>query len=139
MKKVTAMMILFGIIVIAFTGCSTTRYGVEISNVPNVREIRIRNAGTTQWGVNLAGNRDNIDVSGFSEMVDIMVVDANGIVHSRHNVPFTDAAFVVARETYIGMGTNVLAGFIALGGLIALLAFMPDADTAMNAIGVTQW
>ena len=116
MKKVTAMMILFGIIVIAFTGCSTTRYGVEISNVPNVREIRIRNAGTTQWGVNMAGNRDNIDVSGFSEMVDIMVVDANGIVHSRHNVPFTDAAFVVThRTTSIN---NYAAGAVVLGGAL---------------------
>ena len=70
-KKITITMIIIGFIVNVFTGCATTYHGVEISNVRNVREIYIRNAGTTHWGTNMAGNLQNLEKSRFSERVDI--------------------------------------------------------------------
>jgi len=143
-KKITAIMALIGIILTSFVGCTTTRYRVEISNVHNIRELNIRNAGATHWGMNLAGNRDNIDISGFSERVDIRVVDTNGIVHSRYNVAFDAAAFDVTRESYMGTGSYVLMGVGALGGLIALIALvslldLEDPDTAMTRVGGFRW
>jgi hypothetical protein len=88
-RKLVAVLLL-GIFV---DGCAYTRYGLEISNVPNIREIYIRNAGTTNWGTDLASDMQNIDKSRFSEMVDIKVIDTNGVVYSRYNIPFNDAAF----------------------------------------------
>jgi len=137
-KKVTTIMILIGIILTSFAGCRTTWYGVEISNVHSISELNIRNAGTAHWGPNLAGTRDNIDTSGFSDRVDIRVVDANGFVHSRFNVPFDAGAFVETRENYQGMGTNALLAGTVLGALAVFLviaAIEGDTDTAMAGVG----
>ena len=94
-RKLVAVLLL-GITV---AGCAYTRYGIEISNVPHIREIYIRNAGTTNWGANIASDIRNIDKSKFSEMVDIRVIDANGVVYGKYNVPFNDAAFVETGKT----------------------------------------
>jgi hypothetical protein len=90
------MVLVFGMTVV---GCATTKHGVEISNVSNVREIYIRNAGTTNWGANIASTIQDIDTSRFSERVDIRVLDTNGVVYSKYNVPFNDAAFVETGKT----------------------------------------
>jgi len=121
MKKLLPYMILIGIIVTTFAACTTTRYGVQIGNVPNVREVHIRNAGAAHWGANLAGSLGNIDRSSFSERVDIRVVDTNGIVHSRYDVPFGAGVF---SETGRSRSINTFAGLGLLGGLIALLAIL---------------
>ena len=123
MKKVIAIMVLIGIIVMSFAGCTTTQYRIRINNVQNIREVNIRNAGTTSWGMNWAGNLDNIDGSRFSERVDIRVIDTNGIVHSRYNLPFDAGAFEVTRERYTGVGTSVLLSIILIGALIPLIIF----------------
>ena len=113
-------MILIGII-LSFAGCTTIAHGVQISNVPNVSEVNIRNAGTTHWGTNLAANLTNIDRSRFSEQVDIRVVDTTGAVFSRYNVPFGDAEFVETyRRHFFGAGTNTAGGIITLTTLIVL-------------------
>ena len=135
MKKITAMMVLIGIILTSFAGCTTTRYRVEVSNVHGIRELNIRNAGAAHWGMNLAGTRDNIDTSGFSDRIDIRVVDANGFVYSRYNIPFDAATFDVTRESYTGVGTSILAVAVLIAGLAALFAFAPDPDTAMTGVG----
>ena len=94
--RVLAIVLIFGM---AFTSCATTYHSVEIANVRNVREVYIRNAGSSSWGQNLAGNLQEIDRSKFSDRVDVRVVDTNGIVYSSHNVPFNDNAFVQANKT----------------------------------------
>ena len=100
MKKLTSTMMLVCVITTAFTGCATRFYGIEVSNVPNVSRVYIRNAGTTGWGGGIPrGNMQNIDTSGFSESVDIRVVDATGAVFSRYNVPFDTASFAVTNRT----------------------------------------
>jgi len=100
---------------ITVTGCATTYHGIEISNVPNIREIYIRNAGTTDWGTNIAHNMKNINKSEFSERVDIRVLDTNGVVYGKYNVPFNDAAFV---ETDKSSRLN----FFAILGLLGIAA-----------------
>jgi hypothetical protein len=80
-------------------GCASTQHGIAISNVLNIREIYIRNAGTANWGTNKVRNMDDIDESGFSERVDIRVIDSNGVVYSKYNIPFNDAAFVETSKT----------------------------------------
>ena len=113
--------LVFGITAI---GCTTTRHNVEISNVPvsNIREINIRNAGTSYWGANMVKNMQNIDRSIFSETVDIRVVDTNGIVYSKYNVPFGDAAFVETnRERYFGIGTNIILVAASAAVLVPIL------------------
>jgi hypothetical protein len=84
-----------------FVGCTTTVHSVEISNVSsnNIREIYIRNAGTTNWGSNVSKDLQNINKSRFSEKVDIRVVDTNGIVYEKYNVPFGDTAFELTNQT----------------------------------------
>jgi hypothetical protein len=112
MEKVLAIVLICGM---TFAGCTTTQHNVEISNVPNIREVYIRNAGTANWGANLAGNLQDIDRSRFSDRVDVRVIDANGIVFSKLNVPFNDAAFVeTSSERYIGTGTTILLGLLLL-------------------------
>jgi len=138
MKKIAAIMVLIGIIA-TFAGCTTTRYSVQIAGVPNISSVQIRNAGTTHWGANLAARLGDIDVSQFSDRVDIRVVDTNGIVHSRYNVPFHSDAFTETRQRHSGTGTAVMGGIVLLGGLIALIALAPDADAAMAALGGFQW
>ena len=110
------MVLVFGMAVV---GCATTKHGVEISNVSDVKEIYIRNAGATNWGANIASTMQDIDTSRFSEMVDIRVLDTNGVVYSKYNVPFNDAAFVETGKTssmnlfaQIGIVGAVLAGFL---------------------------
>ena len=111
---------------ITVAGCATTRHGIEISNVQNIREIYIRNAGTTNWGTDIASNVQNINKSIFSESVDIRVIDTNGVVYSRYDVPFNDAAFV---ETGKQSSFNpfALAGLAGAGLLVLLLIPKPDA------------
>jgi hypothetical protein len=110
-RRLVAVLLLGTMIV----GCASNRYGVEISNVLNIREIYIRNAGATNWGTNIASNIKNIDKSIFSERVDIRVIDTNGVVYSRYNEPFNDTAFAESgttsslnRFTWIGIGGAVL-------------------------------
>jgi len=102
-----------------FTGCSTTYYSVEVSNIPNIREIYIRNAGTTEWGANLVRTLNNIDKSIWSERVDIRVVDTNGIVYSKHNIPFNDAAFIVTDESST---INPFFGLVLLLGSLLIIS-----------------
>ena len=117
---ILVLVLVFGMTVI---GCTTTHYGVDISNVTNIKEVYIRNAEATQWSKNLAGILNDIDISGFSERVDIKVVDTNGLVYSKQNVPFGDAAFVQTSKTnYMGMGTSVLGSLLGLAILIPVIA-----------------
>jgi len=110
-----AAVLLLGVIV---AGCATTRHGIEISNVQNVKGIYIRNAGTASWGANILG--ENIDKSRYSEMVDIKVVDANDIVYCKYNVPLNDAAFEETGKTSTMnlFAQVVLAGAIVVGILL---------------------
>ena len=87
---ILAIVFIFGML---FLGCSTTQHSVTISNVSNIKEVYIRNTGTSNWGGNLAGHLQNIDKSKYSSMVDIRVIDSNGLVYSKNNVPFSDDAF----------------------------------------------
>jgi len=114
MGGMLVMVLVFGMSV---SGCATTRHGVEISNVSanNIKEVYIRNAGTTGWGSNMAGNLQNIDNSRFSQTVDIRVVDTSGVVYSKYNVPFGDAAFVETGKT------SSMNPFVLAGGLLVLL------------------
>jgi len=69
----------------------------------------------------------DIDKSRFSEMVDISVIDTNGIVYSRYNVPFDDAAFVETDKT---SSINPFAmGLLGAAGLVVLLLVMPKGET----------
>jgi len=106
--------LVFGMTVV---GCATTQHDVEITNVRNIREINIRNAGAAHWGPNFARHLQNIDISMFSETVDIRVVDTDGIVFSRYNVPFGDAAFQMVSRTstinYLLLSILILTGGIA--------------------------
>jgi hypothetical protein len=100
---------------ITVAGCASTQHGVEISNVPNVRELYIRNAGTTDWGPNIANNMKNIDKSRFSEKVDVKVIDNNGIVYTKDNVP---SDFVETGKT---SSMNDFALLLLAGGALVLL------------------
>jgi len=118
MTRVLSMVLVSGML---FWGCSTTQYSVAISNVSNVREAYIRNAGTSNWGANIAGSLQDIDISKFSARVDLRIVDNNGIVYSKNNVPFDDNAFVeTSKERYMGTGTSILLGIIVIPVLILL-------------------
>jgi hypothetical protein len=121
MAGVLVIVLVFGMTVV---GCATSQYKVEISNVStnNIKEIYIRNAGTTNWGANVIRSLVDIDKSRYSETVDIRVVDTNGIVYSKYNVPFGNAAFVETNKTssmnpYV---TILLAG----GGALAILLLL---------------
>ena len=121
MSRVLVIVLAFGML---FLGCSTTQHSVAISNVPNVSEVYIRNAGTSNWGTNMAGGLQDIDKSRFSAKVDIRVIDTNGIVYNKYNVPFGDAAFVeTSKNHYIGTGTSVLLGVIGAAMLGSALIF----------------
>jgi len=116
-----AMVLVFGITVI---GCATTVHSVEISNVStnNIREIYIRNAGTTNWGSNVARDLQNIDKSRFSETVDIRVVDINGIVYEKYNVPFGDTAFeLTGQESSLNWVVQLVLAVLTLVILIPLV------------------
>ena len=104
LEKLVAILLLG----VTLAGCTTTRYGLEITNVSrtDIREVYIRNSGTTHWGSNIAGSMHNIDISRYSQRVDIRVVDTRGIVYSRHNVPFN---FVETGQT------RSMNNFAALG------------------------
>jgi len=95
--KVTSTVMLACAMVIAFAGCATRHYSINIDNVPNVSRVYIRNAGTTSWGASMS-RLQYIDISGFSNRVDIRVVDTNGAVFSRYDVPFDAASFEVTRR-----------------------------------------
>jgi len=121
--KFLSIVLIFGTILI---GCTTTQYGVEVNNIANIREIYIRNAGTTSWGSNMAENLQNIDISRFSNSVDIRVVDTNGIVYSKHNVPFNEAVFIeTSRESHMGMGTTIAMFIVTIPFLIFAIANTP--------------
>ena len=109
------MVLVFGMAVV---GCATTEHGVEINNVSNVKEIYIRNAGATNWGANIANTMQDIDTSRFSEMVDIRVLDTNGVVYSRYNVPFNDAVFVETGKT---SSMNLFASLGLSGALLVIV------------------
>ena len=120
MTGVLVIVLIFGM---TFVGCTTTHHNVEISNVQNIKEVTIRNAGTTNWGANLAENLKDIDKSKYSETVDIRVIDSNGVVYSKYNVPFGDSDFVqtnqtrtVNQVTLAVLGTIVLIIVGAVGG-----------------------
>jgi len=120
-RKLVALLLL-GITV---AGCASTQHGIEISNVPNIKEIYIKNAGTSSWGSNMANNLKNIDRSRFSERVDIRVVDTNGVVYNKNNVPFNDAAF---QETGKTSSMNLFAEIGILGALLGVLFLIPTPN-----------
>jgi hypothetical protein len=105
---------------ITLFGCASTQHGIEINNVPNVKEIYIRNAGTDNWREVYA---NNINRSDFSDMVDIKVIDTDGLRYSRYNIPFNDAAFVITGKTstinkkafLAAVGVNLLLLILLLG------------------------
>jgi len=43
------------VIAAAFTGCATRFYGIDVSNVPNIGRVYIRNAGAISWGSSISG------------------------------------------------------------------------------------
>lgn len=98
-------------------GCATTHHSVEISNVSNIRELYIRNAGAVSWGTNIIGDIKSINKSNYSERVDIRVVDSNGIVYSKLNVPFGNTAFVETNKT----STPNIYALGALGLIVILI------------------
>jgi len=98
-------------------GCTTTKYHVEISNVRNISEIYIRNAGSISWGSNMVNNLNDIDKSRYSNRVDIRVVDSSGIVYSKLNVPFGDNAFIETDKT-TSMNIYAIIGVLGVAGLI---------------------
>ena len=140
---VLVIVLIFGMMT---TGCVTkSHYSVEISSgkgevesssgkgemdrygrpqTLNTREVFIRNTGTTDWGPNMAWNLQNIDKSKYSARVDIRVVDTDGIVYSKYDVPFDNAAFVVTRKNeeanFAGLFLYSLAP-IAVLGILALI------------------
>ena len=121
MARVLTIVLIFGTV---FAGCTTTHHNVSISNVQNVREVFIRNAGTSNWGTNMAGNLQDIDRSKYSESVDVRVIDTQGFIYSNYNVPFDDNAFTVtSSEKYMGMGTNFLMVALAIPVLVLVLVF----------------
>jgi len=120
-KKLVAVLLL-GIMV---AGCASTQYGIEVSNVLNIREINIRNAGAANWGANTASIMQDIDRSRFSERVDIRVIDTNGVVYSKYNVPFNDAAFVETGKT---SSPNLVGLLALLGAGLAVLYLIPTPD-----------
>ena len=124
-SKLVAVLLL----VITVAGCAYSRHGIEISNVSNIREIYIRNAGTTNWGMNIAGVMQNIPKSAFSERVDIRVIDTNDVVYSKYDVPFNDGAFVETKKTS-SMNLFAKLGIAAVGVIVGLLLLQnlnPDA------------
>ena len=102
-------------------GCSTSKHSIEINNVHNIREIYIKNTGTSNWGANLAGTLWDIHKSNYSERVDIRVIDTNGIVYSKNNVPFGDADFVEVNK-YQQINIYAFAGVLGAVGLIGAIA-----------------
>jgi hypothetical protein len=102
-----------------FFGCASTQHGIEINNVPNVREVYIRNAGTDDWREVSA---NDIYRSVFSDMVDIKVIDANGFRYSRYNIPFDDAAFVMTGKTST-INPIALTSLIAIGAVAIFILF----------------
>jgi len=106
-----AAVLLLGVTVV---GCTTTQHSIEISNIPraSINEVYIKNAGTTNWGYNIAANLNNIDITRYSQRVDIKVV-ARGIVYSKYNVPFDESAFVKTSTSSIN--TFALLGIAGAG------------------------
>ncbi|MCL2443302.1 MAG: hypothetical protein FWD13_07530 [Treponema sp.] len=115
MARILAIVLLFGML---FLGCATNHYSLVISNVHNARQVQIRDAGTTQWIA--AGNLQEFDRSRFSERVDIRVVDSDGLVYTKYDVPFARNDFeVTSKESYIGMGSTFLGT-----GLLGIIVFI---------------
>jgi len=88
---ILAVMLVFGM---TAAGCATNQHHLQITNVSNISEVYIRDAGTAGWGHNVARSMENIDRSLYTERVDLKVVDTNGLVYNRYNIPFGDDAFV---------------------------------------------
>ena len=101
-------------------GCASTQHGIEINNVRNIREVYIRNTGTTNWGTNIVNTMQNIDISKFPERVDIRVLDTDGVVYSSYNVPFNEAVFVEAGQT---SSLNLFAQIGLMGVLVGAIWF----------------
>jgi uncharacterized protein YceK len=102
---VLVIVFMFGIV---FTGCATTRqHQINFESAQgriSVSEVYIRNAGTSDWGLNLARDLHNIDRrSMFSDMVDVRVVDHSGFVYSKYNVPFNNDAFEINRTSHLNV------------------------------------
>jgi len=127
---VTRKLVTILLLGVTVAGCKSIQYGVEISNVPraNIKAVYIRNAGTTNWGNDIVANLNNIDRTKYSQLVDIRVVDSNGVVYSKYDVPFNEDAFLESGTTsYLNgvaglflMGATVVAGYYAivlLGGI----------------------
>jgi len=117
MARILAIVLLFGML---FSGCATNHYSIYISNA-DTREVQIRNSGTTDWIV--AKNLHDFDISGFSERVDIRVVDRDGLVYTKYDIPFARKDFEeISKEYYQGIGTNVLLAVLAIPVLILAIA-----------------
>jgi len=119
-KFFLAGILIFGITLI---GCKTTQHHLEISNVQSAREVYIRNAGAHNWGSNVAGHLKDIDKSKFSTRVDVRVIDANGIVYSKYNVPFGDAAFVETGKTR-SINRGFLYSVTGVAGIVAIVLYL---------------
>ena len=113
---------------ITVAGCASTQYSVEISNVRGISEVYIRNAGTTNWGTNLARTLSDIDKSIFSDSVDIRVIDAQGLAYSKYNVPFSNADFEVTDK-------KSSPNLFALAGVTGILAVVYLLIPKKNATG----
>lgn len=135
MKRIPFAMVLVSIILPMLISCTTTQHGLSISNVPNVSELYLRNAGTTDW-IRVANIQD-IDRSKFSDRVDIRVIDTYGAVYSRFNVPFDDENFTETnRMKYSGKGTKAMEIFmyiVMLAGIITFLALVDWEEKTQNA------
>jgi len=122
-RRLVAILLL-GVTVV---GCTTTQHGIEISNVPRdtISAVYIRNAGTADWGTNIAANLSNINRTRYSQTVDIRVVDTGGVVYSRYDVSFDDAAFVETGETST---INLFAATGLLGAVLLALWLIPRGE-----------
>ncbi|MCL2833225.1 MAG: hypothetical protein FWD78_08650 [Treponema sp.] len=120
--KKKAGILLFTLVII-LAGCATTQHELVINNISpnNIKEIYIKNAGTANWGANMVKNVDNIDLSAFTNTVDIKVIDNNNTVYSKYNVSFNDAAFTESGTTST---MNTFVGVILLGGIITGLVMI---------------
>ena len=138
MSKFIGIVVLIALIGLPITSCTTTHHIVNITNVPNVSRVYIRNAGTDNWGANIAGRLNNININRYSETVDIRVVDTEGLVFTSYNVPFSEAAFLVTnRERYMGTGSRILTLIAAIP--VAFLAYFLYINLPEDSLGASVW
>jgi hypothetical protein len=132
MKLATLTMIL--LCITCFTsGCVTKnhyRLNIATSQGTPIREVYIRNAGTTNWGSPIPAFRlASFDIEKYSRNVDIRVVDTAGGVHTRLNVNLDDSQFRIDSQTTDAPAAQVL---VALVGLALILWLLASIETNPN-------